>query len=473
MSKKVFTALLLPLLLAAGCSTVPREAGFPEVAKDVSDRTGTRVHWNQGSEADLAVATEVTELLGRELTVDEAVQIALLNNRNLQATYSGLSLAQADLVSAGLLRNPIFDAEVKFVEGGGGTGLELAVVQDFIDILYIPLRKRLAEAAFESAKLNVVGAVMDLSAQVRAAFFNYQSAEQTLEMRRQVLEATEAGYDIAKRLRAAGNFTELELFNERALYEQVKINVRASELAVLRGRERLNALLGLWGSQTRWTVAKRLPEIPAEEVPADVVEARAIERSLDLAIARQEVEQSGRALGIARPFSLFPEAELGAAAEREPEGEWAVGPAFSLPIPLFNQGQPGVVTAQAGLRSSLERYAATAVTLRSQARTAHAAVVAARDKASYYAKILLPLRARIVEQTQLHYNAMQVGPIQLLAAKQEQIDAGTAYIEALRDYWVARSELDQILNGRMTSFEASAAEGTASQEAPRGREGGH
>src|SRR5688572_31413757 len=96
------------LAFLSGCARVPREAGFSDVRKTVEQRTGQQVHWNQGSEADQRAAQSVRELLAAELTADAAVQIALLNNQSLQATYEDLGIAQAELVEAGLLRNPIF-----------------------------------------------------------------------------------------------------------------------------------------------------------------------------------------------------------------------------------------------------------------------------------------------------------------------------------------------------------------------------
>lgn len=470
-----FMALVLPALLAAGCSTVPREAGFPDVERNVAERTGgKRVHWNQGTASDAAVAESVNALLATEMTADSAVQVALLNNRNLQATYENLMIAQADLVGAGLLRNPVFDAEIRFAEGGGGTGIEMALVQDFIDILYIPLRKRLAAAAFEATKLRVAGEVIGLASEVRAAFYTLQGSQQTLDMRRQVLAATAASYELAQRLRAAGNNRELDLANERALHEQSKLDVRAAEAQVAGDRERLNRLMGLWGTRTGWTVASRLPDLPGDVISFDGLERRAIEQSLDLGAARLEVVQAARAVGIAAPFAAIPEAELGAAAEREPDGAWAVGPAFSLPIPLFNQGQPVIASARAELRQARERYAATAVEIRSMARVAHEAVAAARDQAQYYEQVILPLRQQIVEQTQLQYNAMQIGAFQLLQAKQEQIDAGNAYIRTLRDYWIARTELDLLLSGRMASLDGGNTDMNESSTSPaRAGEGGH
>src|SRR5687768_536929 len=130
-----------------GCARVPREAGFPDVEQAVAMRNqGMRAHWNQGTAEDQKIARAVELMLEKQLTVDDAVQIALLNNPRLQATYEDLAIAQSNLVQAGLLSNPVFEAEVRFVEGGGGTGLELSVVQEFLDLLYIPLRKRQAGA---------------------------------------------------------------------------------------------------------------------------------------------------------------------------------------------------------------------------------------------------------------------------------------------------------------------------------------
>jgi cobalt-zinc-cadmium efflux system outer membrane protein len=72
-----------------------------------------------------------------------------------------------------------------------------------------------------------------------------------------------------------------------------------------------------------------------------------------------------------------------------------------------------------------------------------------RDRALYYRDIMLPLHERIVNESQLQYNAMQLGPIQLLRAKEQQIETAVAYIEALRDYWLARGDFGQILSGRL------------------------
>jgi cobalt-zinc-cadmium efflux system outer membrane protein len=424
-----------------------------------------RVHWNNGSAEDKEVAAAVAAMLKEELTADNAVQIALLNNHELQAVYEELNIAQADLVQAGLLRNPVFSGEVRFATDGGGTAVVLDVAQDFVSLLSMPLRKGRAQAAFEAAKVRVTAEVLDTAFEVQMAFFDYQAADQAREMRQTVMEATAASYDLAKRLGVAGNNRDLDVSNERAMHEQAKIDLAVAEAEVVRTRERMNALMGLWGEQTAaWHAAVRLPAVPETEAQFEGIERRAIESSLDLSLLRREMEVAARSAGIAKPFAWLEGADVGAAAERELEGGWSVGPSLSLPIPLFDQGQAKFGEAQARYRQAAERAVARAVEIRSRVRAAHSAVLSTHDRARYYEKVILPLRSQIVNQTQLQYNAMQVSAFQLLQARRDQIAAGGEYVESLRQYWQSRAVLDQILRGRMTPFEQTGRQTTTASD---------
>jgi cobalt-zinc-cadmium efflux system outer membrane protein len=461
------------LFVVAGCASAPRD-DFRDVASLVQERTGGRVQWNRGSAEDRAAEEGVRAMLADGLTADETMQVALLNNRTLQATYEDLGVAQADLVRAGLLKNPIFNADIRLVEGGGGAMLELSLVQDFLDLLFIPLRKQLAESALEAAKQEVAGAAIDLAGQARAAFYDHQAARQTREMRQAVVEATDASREFARRLHEAGNVTDLDYANERATYEQSKLDLARAEAEVLETRERLNGLMGLWGPDAAaWSAPGRLPELPAEDPPPGDVERRAVAQSLELAAARARLTRAARSLGITRSTALVQELEVGASAEREPDGEWTVGPAFSVPIPLFNQGRAAVAAARSEFRRSRHLYAALAVQVRTEARAARNRVAAARARADYYRKVILPLRREIVEKTQERLNAMLISPFQLLQARQHEIDAGAQYIAALREYWAARTELEQILNGRVVRSERGPSRSSENTMNPSANQGGH
>lgn len=441
--------LCLLLVGLSGCASVNLTAGFPEVGAAVEERAATTIVWNRGTELDREAAEKLRALLGKKFSADDAVQIAMLNNRDLQAIYSDLGLAQADLVQAGLFRNPILDAALLFPLSGVRPDLQLTVVISFLDALYVPLRKRVAAARFEEAKLRVTGAVLDLAAQVRRAFYEHQANEQMRELRETIVQALAASWDVSRRLHEAGNVTDLDLARDRAAAETAKLALRSAEVAARQSRERLNELMGTWGEQTGWEIDGRLPDIPAESLPVDGVERVALSRSIDLSQARQRIIIAGQQLGYDRATALVPGTEVGAEAERE-EG-WKVGPVLSVPVPLFDQGQARVGRAVAELRRSQQEYYARAVRIRATARAVRDRMLGARDRALYYRDILLPVQERIVNEAQLQYNAMQIGIFQLLRDRERQIETGAAYVEALREYWLARTDLALMASGRLPS----------------------
>jgi len=438
--------LLSGTVALVGCAHVDPNPAFRELANTVHLRTGKRVQWNRGTAQDAEAQAAVASLLRHPLTADAAVQVALLNNRNLQATYEELGIAQADLVEAGLLRNPIFTFERRFP----GQALEMDLLKEFIDILLLPLRKRIAAAQFEAAKLRVGHEILKTAAEVRAAFYEHQGDEQLVDLRKTVAEATERSAETALRMQQAGNLKNLDLATEQASHAQAKIELAKAQSEAVQSREKLNKLMGAFGAQTNWTVASRLPELSGGEVSTSQLESRAIQQRLDLAAARQEFIAQARSLGIARADAILQGAEFGGHYEREISGEYAVGPSVNVPIPIFNQGQAAVARSSAKLRQSEQRYLALAADIRSDVRAARDKMLLSRRQVEYFKSTALPTRTRVTEESQLEYNAMQIGPFQLLQAKQEEVKTGADSVEALRDYWVARAELEKAVGGSLT-----------------------
>lgn len=473
MASQYHAALVsVSLVFLSGCATVSLNAGISEIGVLLEERAGLKVFWHNGTELDGAAAAKLAASMEKPLTADAAVQIGLLNNRELQALYADLGVAQADLVQAGLLSNPIFDGALRWpVPGGGKPDLELAVAMNFLEIFYLPLRQRVAAARFEEAKTRVTGQVFDFAGRLRTAFIAHQTNEQMIELRRTILQSLMASFDVTRRLHEAGNISDLDLARQRALLETGKLSLSAAEMAARQSREELNMAMGLWGMQTEWQIASRLPEVPREPLQTDDVERMALSRSVDLLHARQRVIAAGEQLGLNRATGLIPESHVGGLGERS-GGAWEVGPVLEFAIPLFDQGQARTGRAATELRRAQQEYYALAVKIRASARALRDRAQGARERALYYRDIMLPLHERIVNESQLHYNAMQIGPVELLRAREQQIETGAAYVEALRDYWLARAELAQLLSGRLpdgTGARAGTAGGAARRAGLQGR----
>jgi cobalt-zinc-cadmium efflux system outer membrane protein len=436
------------LLFVTGCaSTSPRPA-FRDTAKLVEARIDRRIAWNQGGAEDAAVAQKVHELLSRTLTVDGAVQISLLNNKTLQATYEDLSVAQADVVQAGLLQNPVFGAGIAFpIAGHVRTGVDLSVATDFLSVFVLAARRKVAEAELRATKLRVADAVLRMASDVQSGFYQLSATQQVAAMRRTILEAGDAGLDLAARQHQAGNISDLDLANQEALYEQVRTDLVRSEADVIAARENLTRLLGLWGADTTYNVADKLPELPTDEVDLAHLESLAVSRRLDLGAAREEAQAVSHALALVKNYRWLGHSSVGAAYERAPEHFTVIGPRAELEIPLFDQKQAVIARLEGQLRAALARESALAVAVRSEVRAVRTRLAVARAVVDRYAKVVVPLRQRVVTLSQEQYNAMLLGAPQLLIAKQNEVNAYREFIESLRDYWTARADLERVTGG--------------------------
>jgi cobalt-zinc-cadmium efflux system outer membrane protein len=447
---KMKTILCFAAVLVTGiCSAASLDQSFGDVSNTVLSRTGKRVQWNRGTPQDAEAEHYVRSLLNRPLTPNSAVQIALLNNHELQGVYEEIGIAQADVIEAGLLRNPLFSIERRFP----GQALEAELVTQFIDILFLPIRKRAAKAQLEAAKSRVGNEILKIAAQVRAAFYEHQGNLQLGDLGVEVEKAAAASAEAALQLHQAGNTRDLDLASEEALHVQAKLDLSKGQALAIESREKLNRLMGVWGEQTNWTIAPRLPDPPKNEIGTSGLESRAIEQRLDLAALRFETLGQAQGLGFARFQEIGQQIEIGGRYVHEIQNEHSTGPIIRIPIPLFNFGQGVKARTEAKVRQLQKRYLGLAVQIRSEVRSARDRMLNARAMVDYSRSTVLPLRHRIIEESQLQYNAMQISLFDLLRAKQEEVNAARQSVEAQRDYWVARAELEKAvggpLNGKM------------------------
>jgi cobalt-zinc-cadmium efflux system outer membrane protein len=443
-----------------GCASTSAQPAFRDVAHDIQAKTGQKISWSADTPEDADAARAVKNLLAHELSVDGAVQIALLNNRTLQATFEELSLTQADLVQAGLLKNPTFTGRITTSEWDVlEPNIVGGVTQDFLDIAMMPARKKIAASQLEGAKKRVADAVLDLAAQVRAGFYVVQGAQQIVSMRRMIAEGSQASLDLSTRQHEAGNISDLTRATDRATFEQAKLDLVRSEADVVAARERLTTLMGTWGKEAEWKVSDRLADVPKQEIPLERLESLAVSQRQDLAALRQEVWTLSYAASLARSTRWTPGVTVGADVARLRDaaassgtpriGRVAVAPSVALELPIFDQKRAVIARLDAEQRMSERRLEARAIEIRSEVRAVRNRVTVARQLAEYYRTVLIPLRESVVTLSEQEYEAMLLGVYQLLLAKQSEISAYREYIETVRDYWIARSDLERAVGVRL------------------------
>ena len=273
-------------------------------------------------------------------------------------------------------------------------------------------------------------------------------------MRKTILEAGDAAVDLARRQHEAGNINDLDLVNQEALCEQVRADLVRSDADVIVARETLTRLLGVWGADSTYRVESKLPELPPKEVGLEHLESLAVARRLDLGATHEEAQAISHSLSLAKNSRWFGSTSVGASYERAPEGFSVAGPGVGLELPIFDQKQAVIARLEAQVRAALDRETALAVDVRSEVRAARARVVAMRTLVERYANVVVPLRERAVALSQEQYNAMLLGTYQLLQTKQNEVNAYREFIEALRDYWTARADLERATGGTLPIAEA-------------------
>ena len=449
-STRFMSLIIFLALLIAGCAQVPKEAGFNDVKDLVGQRIDYNIHWNQQTAADLEVEKAIEQLLKEELTPEASVQIALLNNPSLQAIYEELGITQADVVEAGLLENPVIFGQARFPNRSEeSANYEFGITQNFLNILMQPARKKLSAIRFEQVKLNVADEVIQMVAEVRKSYFSALAAKQIRDLRDEISLAAGNSFELAQRLHSAGNISDLQLATENAHFEQSRLDLANSETALLDAREQLTRLMGLWGSQTNWRLPEHLPDIPAAEIPLENLESMAIENRLDMAAERKAVEALAQALGITIDWRWVGQIEVGVSTERETDRTWVTGPSLAIELPIFNQRQADIARLEAQLRRSQKRLTAQAIEIRSEVRSLRNRLIMQRNMIDHYRRSVLPLRGQIVDLTLKNYNYMLTGAFDLLMAKQQEFEAYQKYLEAIRDYWIIRADMQRSLGGRL------------------------
>lgn len=440
--------------LAMGCATVSKEKGHAEVAAAIEQRTGAKTYWDEGSPDAATLEERVGKLLDGGLSRDRAIELSLLNNKRLQATYEELGISQADMVQAGLLRNPSLSGSFGFPRNAIGIAeWDFEIVQELLNLLVLPLRKRIAAQQFAADVGRVTQQALSVAAESAQHFAELQAATRQLELQQLVVISTEVARDLAEKQARAGNINALELAEHRAMLAEAKLQLAQDEQEVVEARERLNRHLGLFGPRAEWVLAQPLPELPEADPEFSALEQRAIRERLDLDAATKVSTLLQQGAQLTRTTRLMGMLAIGIHTHQDPNGPRLLGPSVELELPIFDQRQAAIARAEAQARAAERQTAALAIEIRADVRLTRSRLKLARAKVEFFKRELLPLREQALAQTQLQYNAMQIGLYALLASKREQIHAYREYLHAVRDYWVARAALEGAVGGALSAPE--------------------
>lgn len=457
--------LLTAVATFAGCASFSPDGGFSSVEQAAKDRLGKEVRWVRTPADQDGIDQRVGELLAKPLSPDDAVQISLLNNRGLQASFQELGITEAEVVQAGRLPNPVFSFGRS--SRGDEREIERGLHFNLARLLAMPLISRVEARRFEQTKGMLAMSVLSLAADTRKAYYIALAAEETVRYMRQVKQAADASAELARRMEQVGNFNKLQRAREQVFYADASLNLARAEQVQRSTRERLTRLLGAWGTQTSFTLPARLPDLPKDAMELPDIERVALAQRLDVQGARLAAEQTARNLGLTKTTRFINVLELGLMRNSSNEAPTQRGWEIGFELPLFDWGGARVARAEAVYMQTVHRAAETAINARSEVREAYTGYRSAYDIARFQRDEVVPLSQRIAEENVLRYNGMLIGVFELLADARSQIASVNGSIQALRDFWIAQADLDMALIGK-PSLAAAAGPSMAAEAAGAG-----
>lgn len=459
-------ALLAVALLSGGCARFSPDAGMSIVETAAAAELSKDVIKIDGPVKEAQASERVQQLLKQRLTAASAVQIALLNNRGLQAAYNELGISEAQMVEASLPPAPTL--AVGRMVWTGAFEIERQIIQNVLGLLTLPRRREIAEARYRQAQMRAVEATLRTAADASRAYYRAVASNDAVRFLGEAQTSAKTVSELAKRLGETGAMSKLNQAREHVFYADISSQLAGTRLQQRVNRERLVRALGVWGAATALRVPDKLGSLPAHAKTLTWIEREAVARRVDLAIARMEIDILAKELGLTRKTRFINALEVAGIStyEKEKKTEGGVvevdktrkrGFDIDFQIPIYDFGESRVRLAEETYMRAVNRLAEHAVNVRSEAREAYQSYRGAYDIARHYDREVLPLRQIISNETLLNYNAMIRDLFELLADARARILANVQAIEARRDFWLASVDLQTAIVGGRGGGEASPA----------------
>ena len=450
---RTLIALVSASFVLGGCATFSKDGGFGAVQDTAKKHVKQEVVWPKTESEKNKVTERVNELLSKRLNVDQAVQIALLNNKGLQANFYNLGISESDLVQAGRLPNPKFS--MLYARNNGDYKIEQILTFNIFSLLTMPKMQEIERQRFVQTQKKTAFEVIKIANHTRIAYFNAVAATEQVRYGEQVKQSAEASAELARRMVKAGNFNKLQQAREQSFYADAAFDYASATNKQVSTNEALSRLLGV--SVDQFNLEERLPDLPKSLTELQPFEKAAFEQRLDLQAIKLETDALAKQLGLTKTTRFINVLEIGPARvlEGRRSDPYKKGVELSFELPIFDWGTARVARAESIYMQSVNRAAQLAIDAQSEIREAYNTYRTSYDMTKHLRDEIVPLRKKILQENQLRYNGMLISPFELFGDARAQVTSVKSYIESLREFWVADSTLQMTLIGNENIMEGN------------------
>jgi len=432
--KSLFMSMLVLIISGCAINTDDDKVFISEKIQTITEQSLSQPLTR--TEQEIAAA-RVRQLLSQPLSLDQAVEIAILNSPAIQAELWSLGIAQADLQQLSLIPNPGVKIS-RDIGSDGSTELEFGF--NLLALITLPKVRDIARQEFEVKRLATAQRISSLIHNTKVDYWQAVAASEVLTYLEKVQPGTEATAELAKRMAATGNFNKLQFLREQSFLSDSTLQLALARQAHMSSLQKLRRQLGLWQHSLPLILPERLPQVPAIQPPVAEIAQQSLSNRLDIQLATMQLSKLAAELQLTKATRLVNVFEGEISGNLDDSSERSYSLIFELP--LFDAGQYRLNQQQARYQQAFAEASAVGVNARAELQQSLYNYQIHYDIAVHYQHTVLPIAQQIAEENQLLYNGMFISVFELLADARSQISAVTRAIEANRDYWVAKAELE-------------------------------
>lgn len=436
MRPPILACLLLGQLYAADNS------GRPSIRREMEQRVGRTVPDQPSSPRRAFTLPPGVSLTGR-LSADDAVAIALWNSSALEANLAAVGIAQADLLDAGLLRNPNFQSLIPV----GAKPFEFLLNWPIEDLWQRKKRVLAARRNLDVVATGLVQNGLNLIRDVETAHADLWLAEKRTETLRESASVRGRIAVFTERRRDNGDASGLEVSLARADARSADELAKRAAGDIEVARARLNQLIGLRDSPRALSAQARAqwPVLaPVDELVQSAFSSRPDLRAAELAVEAGSYRakwQRSRILGMVIPMLSIKESGSPQAVR--------AGPGLTAEIPLFNRNQGQIARADAEVMQAAWRYAALRDQVEGEVREARARLEQARASLELLRTGIRPAVDQAIGQTEAAYRNGDASFLNVLETTRQKFDAVLREHEAEAALARAYAELERSVGKKL------------------------
>jgi len=437
--------LALIALGLGGCASLDPKPDIDRAASTVGDRSGVTPEWTQPWESSLSAWD------GRApLKVEQAVAMALRNNREIRSQVEQIAASRADLVQAGLLPNPVLGLTLRFPFDpvSGGTFIGAQVVQSFTALWLRDGKVKAADARLNQTVLDISDKALRLVAEVKATHARIAFGQLAVHHADHNVVTIQKSIDALDARVRGGEGTALDVNRARQQFAKAQAERTIVVRDLAKDRRRMLELMGFADENAEWTAEADTSIVAALSIDEAAAIILAGEQRLDVAAARSIVEALRADLSVEEK-SRLKDFGLGADFERDVDGAKTIGPVIEVGIPIFDTNAAQIAKAGSLARAALASYEAVSQRAVREVRIAWVELDAASRLVDQYRSAVLAISERNLMLAEAALKSGQSDVTVLLDAQRELVDARRTLNDLERDAAIARIALEQAAGGRL------------------------